>query len=137
MLAVLKAGGEGEEKWGVAGERVLATVEKYVDGFKELYAVNEGGKRKEWNGALALGRYTGECDLKRGDSNDLPGSMLTDQRAPSWDYQRISTTGMVPPRPTRGTSAPSPSRNSLSSSSAPNIPLPFSYPLSPPHFAPF
>lgn len=38
---------------------MLATVEKYVKGFKDLYPLNEGGKRKEWNGALAVGRYTG------------------------------------------------------------------------------
>lgn len=59
FLGVLRAGGQGEETWGVAGGRTLATIVKYVDGFKELYGIN-AHPSEDWNGAVAVGRYTGE-----------------------------------------------------------------------------
>ncbi|KAL7416618.1 Six-hairpin glycosidase-like protein [Mrakia frigida] len=77
LLAVLKAGDLGEESWGVAGERMLATVEKYVKGFKDLYPLNEGGKRKEWNGALAVGRYTEDVYDGDGKSKANPWFIAT------------------------------------------------------------
>lgn len=77
LLAILKAGDAGEETWGVAGERLLATVEQYVSGFRGLYPLNEGGKRKEWNGALAVGRYTEDVYNGDGTSKANPWYIAT------------------------------------------------------------
>jgi glucoamylase len=61
LLAILKAGGEGEKgSWSVAGEKVLATVERYVRSFEGVYGINHEKNEEKWGGAIAVGRYAGE-----------------------------------------------------------------------------
>lgn len=57
LLAVIKAGGD-QGDWSVGGDRVLATVERYLESFRGLYKIN-GKSQEEWKGAVAVGRYAG------------------------------------------------------------------------------
>lgn len=79
LLAVLHAGGKAGEPWSVVDERVLATLVKYVDAFRgDLYAVNEGGRgRKEWRGAVAVGRYAEDVYDGDGKSAGNPWFLTT------------------------------------------------------------
>jgi glucoamylase len=65
LLAVLRVGPPATAgrpfSWSVADDRVLATVERYVESFAGgLYAINNATgshSKRYWHGAIAVGRY--------------------------------------------------------------------------------
>lgn len=71
LLAILRVGpaaADDTTHWSVADDRVLATVERYVNSFAgDLYAINNATRwQKSWHGAIAVGRYAE--DVYDGDS---------------------------------------------------------------------